>query len=337
MNQFLRDILDQPATLRQVLDDCIGRGHADLRAAAAMIRAAPAVVVTSMGSALISGMPVARALARIHADARLEETAELLREPHDPRPLYLILSRSGESGEVVEMAERIRAQRGRLIAITMTPTSRLARHADLVLHDTASFDGFICTKAFTSLILVGLLLAAELEGTLDATLVAALAASFDDLGRRAGAIRERVEAMPPCAPGHGLTFLAEGAGMALAQAGALWTEEAARVRASWSSFSQFRHGPIEQVDAAFRGCWIDLAPSARTRAQLAELARHGGSVEVVSLDGAYDDALAFPAGTLPEAFRVLTPALAVQLIAWRVATAAGEEPGAMRYLDWVVK
>jgi glucosamine--fructose-6-phosphate aminotransferase (isomerizing) len=337
MNEFLRDILDQPATLRQVLSDAVGPRRRDLAAAAAMLRAAPAVVVTSMGSALLSCMPVARALARLHPNARLEETSELLREAHDPRPLYLMLSRSGESREVVEMSRRIRERGGSLIAITMTPDSTMARNADLVLHDTASFDGFICTKAFTSLILVGLLAAAELEGTLGQELVAALDASLVEMARVAEQMRERIAGMPPCEPGHGLTFLSEGAGLALAHAGALWTEEAARVRASASSFSQFRHGPIEQVDGRFRGCWIDLAPSARSRAMFDELRGHGGRVEVVSLPGAYDGASAFAVGGLPENFRVIAPALAVQLIAWRVASAAGEEPGAMRYLEWVVR
>jgi glucosamine 6-phosphate synthetase-like amidotransferase/phosphosugar isomerase protein len=335
MNRFLADILEQPAVLQQVLAHGAGPGRAEVRAAAARIRSAARVVVTSMGSALISGMPVAWALSRIHHNVRLAETAELLRETIDPAPLYLVLSRSGESVEVAEFARRLRERGGALVAITMTPGSTLARHADIVVHDIASFDGFICTKAFSSLILVGLLIAAELGGELGDALMSALSASFADMERQAPQLRSAISALAPSGAG-GVTFLAEGAGMCLAHAGALWTEEAARVRCSASSFAQFRHGPIEQVDAAFHGCWIDLAPSERTRAMHAELTRHGGRVAVVTAAGAYPGAFAFALGDLPEAFRVLAPAIAVQLIAWRTASGLGLEPGQMRYLGWVV-
>lgn len=334
MSRFHEDILAQPAVWTQVLDHACGPGRAALAAAAARIRAAPRVVVTSMGSALISSMPMARELARLHPRVSCEETAEVLRAPLDPQALYLVQSRSGESREVAQLARAIPGSGAQLIAITMTPTSTLARHAHLVIEDPASFDGLICTKAFTSLTLVGLLLAAWCEGEPAPTLVRALSACTDALAQATPTLAAAIDALP--LPRTGITFLAEGAGMCLAHAGALWTEEAARVRASAMSFAQFRHGPIEQVDAAFLGCWIDLVPTTATRAMHAELCGHGGQIEVVAPLGAYPRSWSLPLAELPESWRVVPAAVPVQLLAHRLALVHGQEPGVMRYQGWVI-
>jgi len=335
MNQFLKDILDQPAALQTALDYTLSTGMGDLGRAARMITSAKRVVLTSMGSALYSLIPLHHELARVHPAVHLIETAELLAEPPaGTDTLYVILSRSGESGEVASFSRYLHERGMPMIAVTMTPSSTLAKNADLVLHDPVPYDGLICTKAYTTLTLVGLLMAAHVSGTLTATLTARLTSSFAWL-------EESKETFWKAAAALGwlngsLYFLSYGAGDALTLSGALWLEEAARVSASTMSIANFLHGPVEQVDDRFRGVWIDLSPSAHSKAKFAQAFSHGGRWIKLMMDDAESD-FSLRSHGLPTSFRVLLAAMPVQLIAWRTAETLGIEAGEMRYLEWVVK
>ena len=338
MNQFLQDIFAQPAELQRVLDDLAGPHRGQLRAAAALMKSARRIVVTSMGSAYFSAWPVAFMLGQVHPNVHLVETEQLLREaPFFEETLYIIPSRSGESGEIARFAKLIRQRGGRLLAITMTPASTLATNADLVLHDISSFDGLICTKAYTTLVLTGLLAVSEMLGKLDQALVDNLAANFQWMERHKQQALDHLAAMPALRDAAGVTFLSQGAGLALAGTAALWTEEAARVRASYNSFGNFHHGPVEQVDERFVGCWIDLSPDARSRELYAEIVSHRPTLVTVSLPGVHAGAFEVPAAALPEAYRVIPAALVAQLLAYQVAVGRGCNPGEMRYLNWLVK
>ena len=124
MNRFLSDILAQPEALQQVLAELVGPQRSRVERAVVMIAQARRVVVTSMGSALFSSMPMHHVLQDTHPNVHLAETADLLcAAPYFERSLYIITSRSGESGEVAAFARQIRAQGGKLLAITMTPDS----------------------------------------------------------------------------------------------------------------------------------------------------------------------------------------------------------------------
>ena len=335
MNQFLKDILDQPAALQTALDHTLSAGLPDLKRAAQMIQSARRVVLTSMGSALYSLIPLHHELSKAHPCVHLLETAELLDElPADDGTLYLIMSRSGESGEVAAFSEQLHKRGLPLIAVTMTPTSTLAVNAGLVLHDPASYDGLICTKAYSTLTLVGLLLAAQISRTLTAKLTAALTASFEWLEREKESFRQAAAAVDWLT--GSLYFLSYGVGSALTLSGALWLEEAARVPASIMSIANFLHGPVEQVDERFRGVWIDLSPDEHSRSMFSRASSHGGRWMKLMVD---DPASDFPliSHGLPTSFRVLAAAMPVQLFAWQTAERLGIEAGTMRYLGWVVK
>ena len=162
MNRFLQDILDQPEELRQVLRYSLSDEYSKIKQAAELIRSSERVVLTSMGSAIFSLMPMHSYLAKLHSNCQLIETSELLvSNPFPDKTLYIIMSRSGESGEIAEFARVLKSENLNLIAITMTPGSTLAMNASLSIHDPASYDGFICTKAYSSMALIGLLIAGE--------------------------------------------------------------------------------------------------------------------------------------------------------------------------------
>jgi len=335
MNTFLEDILAQPAALNLTLASMLDENQAALERAAAMIGAASRLVLTSMGSALYSLAPMAYSLSRLHPNVHLVETGEQMSMPFVPGTLYVIMSRSGESKEISDYAAILRQRGEPLLAITMTPDSTLAKNASLVVHDPAPYDGFICTKAYTSMALIGMLIVSRLENSLDANLVNRLQGAFTWMEAHKDAMLEQMRGIEWL--GESLTFLSRRSGMGLAQSGALWLEEAARLRASYSSIDFYLHGPVEQVDEGFRGVWIDLAPDELSRAQYQQVAAMGGLLIRISPEAKGPDGFPIPTFDLPEVYRILPAAMPVQMIADRTAAVLGLQAGDMRYLSWVVK
>jgi fructoselysine-6-P-deglycase FrlB-like protein len=338
MNRFLQDILEQPAELHKVLDRFTAQRD-ELDQAARLVTGAARVVLTSMGSAYYSLMPMAFALQRLHPNVQLVETSELMRQPFFPGTLYIIMSRSGESGEIAAFSQTLHERGEPLIAVTMTPDSTLARNASLLLHDPASYDGFICTKAYSSMTLVGLLVASQLEGGLNERLIRALHHTFDWMEAEKNRLLAQIEDLAWL--GESLTFLSRGAGMATAASGVLWLEEASRLRGSFAGIDFYMHGPVEQVDTRYRGVWIDLLPDAVSCAHYQSCASRGGRLLVLAPEGGCastaPDAIPFPDFDLPEPYRVLPVCMPIQMIAYRSAALQGLEAGEMRYLDWIVK
>lgn len=335
MNTFLEDILAQPAALHLTLASILDQNRAGIEKAAGLIAGASRLVLTSMGSALYSLAPLAYALAEVHPNVHLVETCQQIDRPFFPGTLYVIMSRSGESKEIAAYASLLRRRGEPLLAITMTPYSTLARNASLVIHDPAPFDGFICTKAYTTLALIGLLIAARLENRLDASLVKNLGRAFAWMADNQNVVLARLQGIAWL--GESLTFLSRQAGMSLAQSGALWLEEAARRRASYSSLDFYMHGPVEQVDQGYHGVWIDLAPTSVSRSMYAEVAGKGGSVICIGPEAGGPAGFNIPTFDLPEVYRILPAAMPVQMIAYQSAANLGLQAGDMRYLSWVVK
>jgi glucosamine 6-phosphate synthetase-like amidotransferase/phosphosugar isomerase protein len=335
MNTFLEDILAQPAALQLVLADLAGKNRPGLEKAADLIKSASRIVLTSMGSAYYSLFPMAYSLSRLHSNVHLAETSELAGMPFFPGSLYIIFSRSGESGEIAEFSDLLRQRGEQLIAVTMTPSSTLAKNASLVIHDIAPYDGFICTKAYSSLALAGLLICSVFEGTFTPILEANLHDTITWMEVNKQHLVDEVRNLDWL--GASATFLSRGAGLGLAMSGALWLEEAARVSAAHMSIANFLHGPVEQVDEHFHGVWIDLQPDVLSASQYRKICSKQGHLATIAPGAAYSNQFKLPAFDLPAPYRVLPAALPVQLLAYQSAANLGLEAGEMRYLDWVIK
>ena len=334
MNQFLSDILGQPSALQQVLSYTLYQGRENLLTAADLIQKSRRVVLTSMGSAYYSLTPLYDLLKYWHPSVHLVETAGLLAGSLQEDTLYLVMSRSGESGEIVEFSRLLKHQEKPLIAITMTPKSTLGQNASLVIDNTAPFDSFICTKAYSSLALIGLLLGLQAGSEPDETLPAHLKEMLDWLEDHKLEILNSVEAIDWL--DGPLYYLSYGAGNGLALAGALWLQEAARRQAAVMTIDNFLHGPVEQVEDNFHGVWIDLSPSQRSHERFATAISRGGKWWGIAMGNSQAD-LRLPSFGLPEAYRVLIAAMPLQMIAYQTSKNLGLEPGEMRYLNWVVK
>ena len=82
-NVLLTNIFEQPGELKKVLDDLCGPKLDQVRQISNLMQIADEIVLTSMGSALYSLMPMYEAL-KATTDKRvsLEETANLIQNPN---------------------------------------------------------------------------------------------------------------------------------------------------------------------------------------------------------------------------------------------------------------
>lgn len=127
MNSILKNIYEQPAELERVLDDLTVPKLGELRACAREMARADEIILTSMGSAFYSLMPMYEELRdRGYRNIALEETGDLIRHPErmNASALYVLMSRSGESREVADFAVWCREQGYTTLSVTMRPTPR---------------------------------------------------------------------------------------------------------------------------------------------------------------------------------------------------------------------
>jgi glucosamine--fructose-6-phosphate aminotransferase (isomerizing) len=122
--------------------------------------------------------------------------------------------------------------------------------------------------------------------------------------------------------------------------GALLFQEAAKASAIGMPAATFRHGPVELVDASFRG--LIFAPHGRTYelsvALARDLARFGGRVRLVGPQITNGFGLEWcRTPSVPEMLAPLVEIVPVQVAALRLAQLRGIEVGSFRYTPQVTR
>jgi glucosamine--fructose-6-phosphate aminotransferase (isomerizing) len=198
----------------------------------------------------------------------------------------------------------------------------------------------IAIQSYTGTVLALHLLAAEVAGD--------FAGARDEAERLIGALPEYIAAsveaifewdgfLDSSAPIH---LLARGPSCASAGEGSLLFGETAKAAAFGICAASFRHGPVEQVDAAFRG--LIFAPFGKARslnlALARDLMRFGGQVRVIGAPGEDTGGLPLvPAPACGEHMAPLAEIIPVQIAALRLAQLKGLTPGAFRYAPQVTR
>jgi glucosamine--fructose-6-phosphate aminotransferase (isomerizing) len=343
------NIMDQPAALAQVLQVQWGQGSAALERAAAQIREAPRVVVAAMGASYAASLAFCYRMAGGSTKVILEDAAELLHytlSAHPPDTAFVLVSRSGDTIEIVRLLDVLAGGRRTVIGITNEPASTLAQRADTTVLVGSPRDEIIAVQTCTGTVLAMNLLVDALDGKLtDPGRRRELKAIPDLLSRTLE--RYGVADAAGGGPGPGwevpgsagsqnvLYLLARGASLASAHAGALIYHEMARFPAIAAGAGHFRHGPWEVVDERFDG--FVLAPADGTYdlnvALAEELARLGGRVRLITPRRPRTAGDAIEVWQVPEVDPFLAPLLEIpllQLAAYRCALARGLKPGQFR-------
>jgi glutamine---fructose-6-phosphate transaminase (isomerizing) len=335
---FLAEIAGQPDAMRRAAAALMDqRDELDrVREAAAASRT---IVFTGMGSSYDACYPAVNDLAGRGVAALLVDTAELL---HFRRPilnaqtLAVIVSQSGESAEIVKLANEIAKQRNRpfLVSITNGLDNDLAHRSDVTLDTWAGREGGPSTMTFAAAMatlsgIARLLAGDSVETAIDRTRTAAEGAALS-----AERLLEDPEALAAdLETWHGgrevMVLIGRGPARAATEMGALVLKESGVMAESFEA-GAFRHGPLELAGPEMTAIVMATEPETR-RLDLglaADLVDTGANVLVVTPDGeAPKGARPVETGYLDRALLSAVSILPVQLLAWKLAQTRGRTPG----------
>jgi len=251
----------------------------------------------------------------------------------------VVVSRSGESVEIVKLLARLKGVASHTIGITNEAASALGRGVDVAVIVGSLADEMVAVQSYTGTVAALLLLAgavSEFEARQQE--IAGI------LPRISSLIADQLERIHEWDDffrvGSPIYLLGRGPSYASALEGALLFSETAKEPAVGLAGGSFRHGPVEIVDAGFRA--IVFAAEGRTR-QLnlglaRDLVRFGAMVRVVGPMG--DDGGGFSFVEVPGVSEWLAPLVEivpVQLAALRLAYVKGLEIGKFRHAPQVTR
>lgn len=335
---FLAEISGQPAALRRAVGG-LADGSRALAAIAEATTGATSAVFTGMGSSYDACYPAVNELAARGVLALHVDTAELLHFRTgllSASTVLVAVSQSGESAEIVKLAESLvhRPRRPVMLSITNGLRNGLAERSGLRLDTRVGAETGPATMTFAASVAQLAAVAGVLAGDLPHAAVDRAKSGAEDAAavieemledreaiadRTAGAIRGRAV----------VAVLGRGPARAAAEMGALTLKESGVMAESFAT-AAFRHGPFELAGPSLAA--IVLATERETR-QLdlrlaADLVGAGASVVVLAPGGeAPSGAFGLP---VPSVDRLLAPAVSVvpiQLLAWRLAAERGRVPG----------
>ena len=325
-DSFLEEIAGQPAAIRRAAAGLAGQcdALAEIRRHAA---GADAILFTGMGSSYDACYAPVTQLAEQGVRAAMVDSAELLHfrlAQVTGRTLVVAVSQSGESAELVRLADslRARAQPPVLVAITNGAQNTLAEKATIGLDTHAGEELGPSTMTFAGALVVLAAIAGDGDRTMDAAdrMDALLERPEDDAAELATWYGERPV----------VTLLGRGCARAASFSVSAPISAAARLPAESLQAAQFRHGPLELAGPELAA--LIFATEARTREldlRLAgELASAGSAVLVISDSGeAPDGARGLAIGPVADGLAPAVAILPAQLLAWRLAAERGRRPG----------
>lgn len=333
------DITAQGDNLAHVVDHLYGPQAAAISAAAASLDPAKPTLLVGMGSAAYLSMTAETYLGSRGIAARVVYASDAI---HYERGLLrranvIVNSRSGETIEIVQLAEHLRAEDITFTAITNAPESTLAQSATHVVWTDTRADDLVSINVVTGMMTGTLVVAAAVAGEM-AGLQGGLALLPEKLQETVRSSAEESVAMGDLLqPTRPIYVLSRGISRGAAYCARLVLEEVARHPAVALEASEFRQGPIEVVDDQF-GALIMVpadrqAPLSRSLGQ--DILDSGGRVLFVG-DVALERSERSSNIPLPETAAHLRPILEVvpaQVLAHNLAARLGITPGTVRYIS----
>lgn len=327
--EYLRDILHQPHALEDTL--------ASLKTSKALLEIATRlnkgrfqrVVLTGMGSSFHALHPLNLELIGHGLTALMVETSELVHYKNrffDPKTLIVAVSQSGQSAEMVRLVQT-NHRRGTVIAVTNTPDSPLAQHANAAVLTKAGNEFSVSCKTYVTALMAlkwlgDVLCERDLRRTRGELKHAcpAVAAYLADWKNYVHTLAQVLN------HARHLFLVGRGASLATVGTGALIVKESDHFHAEGMSSAAFRHGPFEMLGR--ETFVLVFAGDARTRdlnqRLLCDIRQQEGRAEIV--DGDADLSCCRTAEHGPS-IRQILEMLPVQMITLALAAQAGREPG----------
>jgi glutamine---fructose-6-phosphate transaminase (isomerizing) len=248
--RMAHEIREAPAAVARQ-EQGLARPIAEL--VARLERRPPRVVVTCARGTSAHAATFAKHLFERHLGVPVAEAAPNIASVYGRRlslrgQLFLAISQSGRSDDLIEMALAARSSGALGAALVNDPESPLARACDIVLPMAAGPElSVAASKTFVATLAVLLRLTAAWTG--DATLAAAIARLPD---RLAGAGRlDWSEAEAALAATSSLVTIGRGPTLAIAREASLKLKEACHLHAEAFSGAEFLHGPVALVSSRY--------------------------------------------------------------------------------------
>jgi glucosamine--fructose-6-phosphate aminotransferase (isomerizing) len=326
---YLSDILDQPRALEDTL--------AGLDVSEPLYRLASylregkfkTVVLTGMGSSFHALHPLNLELIERGFAPMMVETSELLHYQSrlfDARTLIVAVSQSGQSAEVVRLLQMNRGKSS-IIAVTNTPASPLADHADAAILSRAGEEFSVSCKTYLAALMA-------LQWLSDVVCERDLQRTREELETASVAVRdylvhwkEYVQDLAQMLEGtHNLFLVGRGPSLAAVGTGALIIKESDRFHAEGMSSAAFRHGPFEMLsDETFVFVFEGESKTRELNQNLfADVREKGRRAELIG-EGASSSPCFLPSA--PRSIYSMLELLPVQMVTLALAAQTGREPG----------
>jgi len=333
MNQYIQDILSQPAALRDVLDQYSTSALEKIK-----LSGFDRVIISGMGSSYNAAYPAFIKLSSQPVPVQLVNAAELLHSfigTITPRTLLWLNSQSGRSAEPVRLLERLPHPPACLLTCVNDVFSPMAKRADVCIPIHAGIEDTVSTKTYTNMMAVNLLAAVQLVGENLEVAISEMRAAADAMETYLTGWEAHVRKMDSMLGDFNQLFLiGRGSSMSTVWNGSLNNKEAAKFSFEGMHAAEFRHGPLEIVSKGFTA--MILAGSSQTSALNRDLAKeivsYGG--QVIWLDSASDPEI--PTLLLPktsELTRPLVEILPLQILTLAMSDRKGLQVGQFRYLS----
>lgn len=325
---LLDNIRAQPKALRQVSEYQLGPGQKALVRSTELMRSGKRVIFSGMGASLFAAIPAACSLG-----AEVIDSSELLYFPRpglDNDTTVILVSRSGESIEVIKILPILRQAGCRVIGVTNVPGSPLAAEADQAIVLNSPADQLVAIQTYAATLLTLLLLANSDAGDLH-LVIDAIDRQIDTWIDASEDWREFLRSEKP------IYLLGRGPALGSVLEGALLFHEVAKSPAVAMAVAQFRHGPVEAVDDAFRAIIFGAVPETLDldSALAEDLLRMGAKICWIGSASIKSTSLSFDVA--PQRFARLLEIVPCQLLAYRLAEAKGFRPGDFRWAPAVTR
>ncbi|TCL59795.1 glucosamine--fructose-6-phosphate aminotransferase (isomerizing) [Hydrogenispora ethanolica] len=338
MNNFLRDILDQPHSLEVAYQSYI---------TAENLKKMAQIASSDFDQVIFAGMGSSHDAcygASIYLNQRGFKTAvysagQLLhyesRIIHD-RTLLILVSQSGESAEIVNLIAGLPSACP-VVAITNDPQSTLGRRGNFTFLLNVAPEESISTRTYGATLILLSLIAKMMAAAMDEQVLKQIDSSLASLQQVVAdyqALQTRLADFLKM-PSY-LLLLGRGFSYSTIFAGGLFVKEVAKFPSISLDSAEFRHGPLEMVDSDFHA--VIFAPQGPTYGLHDKLARDiiakGGKVVFITnreFGPASERLLVIKLEPCEELLMPIVDIVPVQLIANYLAEAKGLEVGKFRW------
>lgn len=247
------NILSQAQALDQAYQFQSGPGKRNLELAAEILRSASEIVLVAVGASYSACFPFLYRMASAERQVHLEDAAEFTYFTHrayGSQAVFLLISRSGETIEIVKALQVLKSLGRQVVGITNEAGSTLARLSDFPLIIGGPSDYLISIQTYLTSLLILHHLAEFVSGNPESdsyrigiqTLIGLVQSTIQkyqvlSLDWRAKLI-----------PYQAIYLLARGRSLSSAYQGSLLLHEMARFPGLAFSAGAFRHGPWEALD-----------------------------------------------------------------------------------------